>query len=234
MTSAHVLTSSVEQLAHCPAAPSDEPLGLRERKKAATRQALGEAAMRLAIEHGLDSVLVEDIAEVAGVSPRTFNNYFASKYEAICALQLDRALRIGDELRARPPGEPLWDSVSQAVLSQFARADFAPDGAWISRLRLVITTPALAGEYLKVQGVAQYHLAAAIAERLGTRLETDMFPRILAGAVSAAMQAALERWLQSDPPVPLAPLVRQSLRRLAEGMLHVVPAEAGAQPGDTS
>jgi AcrR family transcriptional regulator len=225
---AQVLTSSVEQLAQCPAAPSAEPLGLRERKKAATRLALGEAAMRLAIERGLDNVLVEDIAEAAGVSTRTFNNYFASKYEAICALQLDRALRIGDELRARPAGEPLWDSVSHAVLSQFARADFAPDGAWIARLRLVITTPALAGEYLKVQGVAQYHLAAAIAERLGTRLESDMFPRILAGAVSAAMQAAMERWLQSDPPVPLAPLVRQSLRRLAEGMPRVVPASGGS------
>ncbi|HSZ46983.1 MAG TPA: helix-turn-helix domain-containing protein, partial [Streptosporangiaceae bacterium] len=48
---------------------------MRERKKIATRQALGVAAMKLAIARGLDNVLVEDIAEAAGVSPRTFNNY---------------------------------------------------------------------------------------------------------------------------------------------------------------
>jgi AcrR family transcriptional regulator len=205
------------------------PESLRERKKLATRQALGMAAMRLAIERGLDNVLVEDIADAAGVSARTFNNYFASKYEAICALQQDRAIRIGEALLARPAGEPLWDSVTQAVLSAFGAAlqnggqAGQPSKDWIAGLRLVVTTPALVGEYLKVQGLAQYHLAAAIAERLGTSTETDMFPRIMAGAVSAAIQVAMERWLHSDPPVSLAPLLCQSLRELADGMREVLP-----------
>jgi AcrR family transcriptional regulator len=206
-----------------------ESSGLRERKKLATRQALGMAAMRLAIERGLDNVLVEDIADAAGVSARTFNNYFASKYEAICALQQDRAVRIGDALLARPVGEPLWESVTQAVFSQFGPAvqnggaAGQPSKDWIAGLRLVVTTPALVGEYLKVQGLAQYHLAAAIAERLGTSTETDMFPRIMAGAVSAAIQVAMERWIHSDPPVPLAPLLRESLCELADGMREVLP-----------
>ena len=221
------MTGSVEQLGRQQPFPRpEEASGLRERKKVATRQALGEAAMRLAVERGLDKVLVEDIADAAGVSARTFNKYFASKYEAICALQQARAQGIGDELRARPPGEPLWESVTHAVLSQFGPADRAPDKDWIARIRLVITTPALVGEYLKVQGMAQYHLAEAIAERVGTSLETDMFPRIMAGAVSAAMQAAMERWLHSDPPVPLAPLIRESFRQFAAGMREVLPAEA--------
>ena len=74
--------------------------------------------------------------------------------------------------------------------------------------------------------MAQYHLAEAIAERARNLTETDMFPRIMAGAVSAAMQAAMERWLHSDPPVPLAPLIRESLRQLADGMREVLPAAA--------
>ena len=90
--------------------------GLRERKKRATRQALSAAAMRLAVERGLENVLVEDIAAAADVSPRTFNNYFASKYEAICALALDRAMQIGEVLRERPAGEDLWTAVRGAVL----------------------------------------------------------------------------------------------------------------------
>jgi len=43
------------------------------------------AALRLAVERGLENVTVEDITAEAGVSLRTFGNYFSSKYEAICA-----------------------------------------------------------------------------------------------------------------------------------------------------
>ena len=218
---------SVEQLGRQQPFPRpEEASGLRERKKVATRQALGEAAIRLAVERGLDNVLVEDIADAAGVSARTFNNYFASKYEAICALQQARALRIGDELRARPPGEPLWESVTQAVLSQFGPADRAPDKDWIARIRLVITTPALVGEYLKVQGMAQYHLAEAIAERAGTSLETDMFPRIMAGAVlgcHAGRDGTLAALRSAGAARAAYPRVVPAVRR---GMREVLPAEA--------
>jgi len=55
------------------------------RKKLAVRQALGSAALRLAVERGLENVTVEDITAEADVSLRTFGNYFSSKYEAIAA-----------------------------------------------------------------------------------------------------------------------------------------------------
>src|SRR3954454_18953210 len=92
--------------------------GLRERKKAETRAALAWAAIHLTIERGFDNVRVEDIADAAGVSPRTFNNYFASKAEAIVSRHLDRFHRAADELRARPDGEPLWESITEVALSQ--------------------------------------------------------------------------------------------------------------------
>src|SRR4051812_41444159 len=96
-----------------------EGLGHRERRKRATRASLSWAAIRLTVERGYDKVRVEDIADAAGVSPRTFNNYFASKAEAITARHLDRALRTAEELRRRPAGEPLWTAVTAAVLTQF-------------------------------------------------------------------------------------------------------------------
>ena len=68
-------------------------------------------------QRGLDNVLVEDIAAEAGVSARTFNNYFASKYEAICALAMERGQLIGAELRRRPAGEPLMEAITNAVLA---------------------------------------------------------------------------------------------------------------------
>ncbi|MEN3308137.1 MAG: hypothetical protein V7603_4339 [Micromonosporaceae bacterium] len=194
--------------------------GLRERKKLATRQALGFAALRLAVERGLDDILVEDIATAAGVSPRTFNNYFASKYEAICALAVDRARRVGDALRERPADEPLWDAISAAVLEQYAGAEGGgvPDKQWTAGVRLVTGTPALLGEYLKASAVMREALAEAIAERLDVDAGRDMFPEIVAGAVTAAYEVATDHWLNADPPTALVPLVQQALRHLADGL----------------
>jgi AcrR family transcriptional regulator len=228
------LPPGLARMASPPGGCAHEHAGLRERKKIATRKALGIAAMRLAAERGLDNVLVEDIAEAAGVSARTFNNYFASKYEAICALGFDRAMRIGAALRERPADEPLWDAIVNAVMSEYGAADQALDEDWMTGVRLVTSTPALRGEYLKVQAMTQYSLAEAIALRLGFSPGASMFPRILAASVTAAVQAAMERWLHADPPVALAPVVRRSLRQLADGMLDVLPPRPAPQAANTS
>jgi AcrR family transcriptional regulator len=200
----------------------ETPAGLRERKKLATRNALGVAAMRLAIERGLDNFLVEDIAEEAGVSARTFNNYFGSKYEAICALGFDRAMRVGAALRERPAEEPLWEAIIQAVMSEYGTADRALDEQWMAGIRLVVGTPVLRGEYLKVQSMIQYSLAEAIALRSEFSPAASMFPRILAASVTAAVQGAMDRWVHSDPPAALAPLMRAALDQLADGMRQVL------------
>lgn len=197
-----------------PGDPPGRPAGLRERKKLATRRALGIAAMQLAIERGLENVHVEDIAERAGVSPRTFSNYFSGKYEAICCLATDRAAAIGDALRARPPAEPLWEAITHAVLSQYGPAGQVPDPDWLAGVRLVTSSPALRGEYLKSHYLTQRILAEAIAERTGTDTGRDLFPRVIAGAVSAATQVAMECWLFADTPAAIAPLVRRALETL--------------------
>ena len=171
--------------------------------------------MRLAVQRGLDNVLVEDIAAAAGVSPRTFNNYFGSKYEAICALAMERNLLVGAELRKRPSGEPLMEAITNAVTAPYAPATRVPDKEWLDGVRLVIKSPALQGEYLRTQHAAQQTLAQAIADRIGVDLETDMFPAVMAGAVAAAIQVAHDRWLRSDPPVALAPLIRKALGELS-------------------
>ena len=191
------------------------PEGLRERKKVATRRALGLAAMRLAVLRGLDNVLVEDIAAEAGVSARTFNNYFASKYEAICALAMERSQRMGAELRNRPAAEPLMKAITNAVLEAYEGGTQPPGREWIDGVRLVIASPPLRGEYLRTNYVAQRTLAEAIADRTGTDLDADMFPAVLAGAVTAAIQVAHERWLRADPPVALVPLITEALAALS-------------------
>src|SRR5690606_41224989 len=97
---------------------------LRTRHKEATREAIGTAALRLAVEQGpsgLALVRVHDIAQAAGVSPRTYNNYFSSREEATCAFPADRARLPGDALRAPPAGEPLRAAGTAAAADDFTR-----------------------------------------------------------------------------------------------------------------
>ncbi|HYS35658.1 MAG TPA: TetR family transcriptional regulator [Pseudonocardiaceae bacterium] len=192
--------------------------GLREHKKQETRNALSWAAVRLAVERGFDNVLVEDIAAEAGVSPRTFNNYFASKAEAISARHLDRARMAADVLAARPADEPLWPALTAAVLANAGSGQDAPDPQWTAGVRLMTSEPALLGEMLKAVAVAQRSLTEAIARRTGTDPDRDMYPHLVAAAVGAAWQVATDRWANADPPVPLAPLMREALTLLAAGL----------------
>src|SRR2546423_15564178 len=176
--------------------------GLRERKKQQTREALSWAALRLAVERGLGNVLVEDIATEAGVSPRTYNNYFSSKAEAITWRHLDRARRMADLLRARPPGEPLWASITCAAVAQAGGERASPEPEWIAGVRLMLSEPELQGEFLRAEAAPEPEGAAVIAERTGRDADRDMYPLLVAGAVRAAHPGAHQPGPRAGPPGP--------------------------------
>ncbi|MFE9421546.1 TetR family transcriptional regulator [Kitasatospora sp. NPDC006697] len=211
--------------------------GLRERKKQATREALSWAALRLAVEHGLEQVRVEEIAAAAGVSPRTFNNYFASKHEAIIYRHLERSRQTAEALRARPAAEPLWTAMAAAVLAPYGvgaegepaepglssgpagpTATDSPGPAWTAGVRRMLAEPSMRGEFARAGVAARAQLAAAIAERTGTDPEHDLYPELVASAVLTAQQVASDQWLRHDPPVPFGPLLRRALDLLAAGL----------------
>jgi AcrR family transcriptional regulator len=192
--------------------------GHRERKKQQTREALSWAALRLAVERGLGNVLVEDIAAEAGVSPRTFNNYFSSKAEAIVWRQLDRLRRVAGLLRERPPAEPLWEAVAHAVTTTFDHGESLPDQQWTAGVRLMLGEIELQGELIKGGAAVEHEVAAVIAERTGTDAGRDLYPLLVAAAIGGAIRVAGEQWLRTDPPVPLPTLLRDAIDGLAAGL----------------
>ncbi|MCW2941049.1 MAG: TetR family transcriptional regulator [Actinomycetia bacterium] len=183
--------------------------GLRARKKLATREALSRAALRLALERGLENVRVEDIAAAAGVSPRTYNNYFSSREEAICALRSERADRIAAALRARPAGEPLRDAVITAMREYVG--DQEPDKAAI---QMMLSAPSLRGEFYKGVVALEAPLAEAIADRIGADPACDLRPRVLAAAVSGAVRVATHFWLRPGSTEPFSVLLGAALDEL--------------------
>jgi AcrR family transcriptional regulator len=192
-------------------------MGLRERKKLAAREALSWAALRLATERGFDHVRVEEITAEVGVSPRTFNNYFSSKEEAICAIGIDRRMRIREALRARPANEPLWDAVTNAIIEQCS-SHGEPDRAYVARVRLMVENSALRGEFLKSHLLIERMLAEGIADRIGADAERDLYPRLMAAAVSTALRVAIHHWLKSDPEIPFVPTLVEALGQLKAGL----------------
>ncbi|MFI5956010.1 TetR/AcrR family transcriptional regulator [Cryptosporangium sp. NPDC051539] len=179
----------------------------RERKKQATRDAIGAAALKLAMELGPENVRVDDIAAAAGVSPRTFNNYFSSREEAICAQRLQWAHQLGDAVRARPVTEPLDRALTEAIFE--VRGRRAPDRAVI---RMLAATPAMQAEYLRNAVASEYALADAIVARTGC---DPLGAAVLGSAYAGAIRAASEYWLREDGDVPFTDYLRAALDRVA-------------------
>jgi AcrR family transcriptional regulator len=178
--------------------------------KLATREAISEAALRLALEYGPENVRVDDIAAAAGVSPRTYNNYFAGREQAICAaMAAGRALRTGAALRARPADEPLDEAIVHAMAGEH---DTEPD----RRVAAMITaTPALRGEYLKTYEALEQVLARSIAARTGRDAHKDLGPKILAAAAAGAARIATQQWLRPEVTAPFTDVLRDALTYVA-------------------
>ncbi|OBB83751.1 TetR/AcrR family transcriptional regulator [Mycobacterium sp. 852002-30065_SCH5024008] len=202
---------------------TEQPRGLRERKKADTRRALSDAALNLAFERGLDNVTREDIANLAGVSLRTFNNYFGGKYEALAYRQTERMRRSVAALRQRPADEPLWTSITHVVLEAL-EADFGdvygeenlvPSRQELVEVRKMLMNP-------QVRNALPQDLfdewLAVIAERTGTDPEQDLYPRLLVAIVRAVGDAAAEAYVRADPPVPITDLIREGFVAVSAGL----------------
>jgi AcrR family transcriptional regulator len=87
------------------------PPGRRERKKAATRQALADAALELFLDRGFDDVGVREIAEAADVSTATLFKHFPTKESLVFDRDADREAALVAAVRERPPGRPVFDAL---------------------------------------------------------------------------------------------------------------------------
>ncbi len=199
--------------------------GLRERKKAATRAAIGVAAWRLAVERGPDRVRVEDIAEEAGVSRRTFHNYFATKEEAMASLALDRAERICSALRERPAAEPLADALAQLFADEYT-AGGRPDRALRAAVARAASNPGLMCALERAMLATEAPLAEAIAGRTGTDARRDLYPRLAAAAAVSALRATIEFWLTARGTPPS---LRDMLARSIAATVPPAPSRPAVQ-----
>ena len=172
------------------AAGATAELGLRDRKKLATRARIHREAVALALEHGVDGVTVEGIAAAAEVSPRTFFNYFTTKEDAFVGADPGATERLAAAVEARPAGESPLTAVRQVLVEHLSALE-ADEELWRMRRRLAAEEPALAARLAGANDRLETALVAAAYRRTGTDPASDLYPALGARVAMAAVRTAV-------------------------------------------
>lgn len=193
--------------------------GLRARKKAQTRRAIQEQALRLFLNQGYDNTTVEQIAAAAGVSHMTFFRYFPTKEAVVESDDYDPL--IVELIAGRPPEEDMLTALHRA-LAEGLRTVYATDReALLVRSRLILRTPALRSRVWDNQYATERLFAGALLER---RPEQDeLAVRVVAAAALSALNTALAVWVDGEGAEDLPALVDRAFLALRE---HGAPADA--------
>jgi AcrR family transcriptional regulator len=168
---------------------TEKSTGLRERKKAKTRAAIQEHALRLFRDQGYAETTVQEIAAAAEVSPATFFRYFKTKEDTVVFDRLDPVLI--DLFRAQPAELNPTDAL-RATLKDSMRA--LTEEEWeleSQRQQLVLSAPELRARMLDQLYAGIDLLAALAAERVG-RSADDFAVRAWAGAVVGVVMATYQ------------------------------------------
>lgn len=200
-----------------PDAPQPRPAGLRERKKAATRQAIRTAAYRLFAEHGYDATPVDRIAAEADVSPSTVFRYFPTKEDIVLTDEYDDEM--AQVLRSRPLDERPLASVRYVMHTVIGRTMRDPEGReeLIRREELVRDVPAIRARAHESMSATGRLLGGIIAERTGRRAD-DLEVRVFAAAVFAALHETSLYWVEHGRDEDFAELLDRTLAMLRHGL----------------
>ncbi|PXV54055.1 transcriptional regulator, TetR family [Dyella jiangningensis] len=174
----------------------DQP-GLRDRKKAATREAISDVATRLFVEHGFDNVSIDDIAREADVSRKTVFNYFARKEDLFFDREDDARTLVREALAVRGEQRPIpaFQALMRALLAArhpLLRVTRRTDQFW----RTVAESPTLTTRARELQVTLADDLAVMLCDAVGQphvdpdgRLAAAMLMDTMVVAYGAALRA---------------------------------------------
>lgn len=203
----------------------------RRAKKRLTRHNLRLAALRLVDAHGLDGVTTDEIAQAAGVSTRTFFNYFPTKESALVGVDSELADEVLAAIVARPAEESPLTAVRQAYL-EFAAVTAADRDLWALRIQVVRANPGLGAQVFGHTTTWDRRVTAAIAERTGRDQHHDPYPALVATVANAARRSAVHAWAGSDSDTPLAEAIAAAFDLLAAGLPEPEHPARPDRPGE--
>jgi AcrR family transcriptional regulator len=174
-------------------------VGLRERRRRQTSADIRGAAVRLVRERGFDKVTIDAICAEAGISVRTFFNYFPNKESAIVYGPSDIPPELVEEFVAAGPGS--YSVVLDELIKLAAHhlRDMPPDRDQAeTMLELAKTTPAMLAAFLADLERFQNHLIDIVARRQGMKADEEI-PAVISALALTAIRSGIERWTSGTP-----------------------------------
>jgi TetR/AcrR family transcriptional regulator, regulator of mycofactocin system len=174
-----------------------------------TRANLEQAAWEAFTNKGFAKTTVADIAELAGVSERTFFRHFESKEAVLFGSWRDELETLNRQIVLAPRNEDLLAVVRAAVIALVIRYESQREHNLV-RARLMSESDVVADyERRVIQRTWEDTIAGAVAERLGVHPTQDATPHLLGGISVAAVHTAVIVW-QHRNEQPLANVVAET------------------------
>ena len=186
---------------------------LRERKRTRTRLMIQAEALRLFAEQGYAETTVEQIADAAAISPRTFFRYFPTKEDVVLWDEYDPEAQ--ELFSARPADEPAAETVRAIIRETLGGLQRRDREQLLVRVRLLREVPELRARLLELQHQAGETMVAAFADRTNRADELQL--RVTAAALNAAVVVALDEWQKAGGAGDVLAVFEQALAALARG-----------------
>ncbi|TRV80967.1 TetR family transcriptional regulator [Streptomyces sp. 130] len=203
------------------AAPT--PMGRRERKKAATRQAIADAALRLFLERGYDDVGIREIADAADVSTTTLFKHFTGKEALVFDRQEEMKAHQLDAVRNRPKGQSVPGALREHALRHRLLVP-GTDPEVNAFLGLVTGTPALLDHQHNAWLENTAPLAQVISEESGLPSDDP------AGTALARFALEAPRIARDQPDSTAA--LNAAFDLLEHGWQSIAPSSTTAERGE--
>ena len=201
------------------------PVGLRDAKRIETKERIIAAAVDLFLARGLNKTLVDDIAETANVSRRTFFNYFPSKEEVLSEWFRCQGEYLAACFASRPAEEALWASLYTAYLEM--RNAFGRDGDRVVKLRrLLAVEPALMAKKYECVASTTDNLTGVVERRLPKTADRTLRAHVFVQAALGAYNSASLHW-EAAPS-------RRSFEATLKRAFYLAEPKVVAPPRNTS
>src|SRR4029077_11104653 len=191
--------------------------GLRERKKALTRQLIADTAARLFAARGYENVAVGDVAREADVAEQTVYNYFPTKEQLVTDREQEIRERLCLLIASRPPGSTPAAAIREFALRVVAGIRDIPSELWRGEIvYLAAISPTVHGLVLEVIDRQAHALAAVISDTTAVSPEIARLHGIaLAGVFELIISEAGQRTRDGQSQTKIA---RELSRMIANAL----------------